>query len=139
VVKAAVKFEGEVKSGGKIKLKPGTGNKGGGPPPQKVSLQDMIARICSEFDISDEEALLIRQVTEEKVGDDAIKSTISANCGNVVYLDETLKDQIDGMIQQRYEELGHLNELIEPKYIDTGAIFDLMAHTVIQYHLGNVA
>ena len=55
-------------SGGTVKLKPGKGKKGAGPPPKKVSVQDMIDEIRAKFDISDEEALYIKQVTEEKVG-----------------------------------------------------------------------
>ena len=55
VVKAAVEFEGEVRSGqGEVKLKKGSGKKGASPPPQKVSVQDMIAEIRKKFQISDE-------------------------------------------------------------------------------------
>ena len=42
VVKAAVEFQGEVRSGGAVKLQPGKGKKGAGPPLRKVSVQDMI-------------------------------------------------------------------------------------------------
>ena len=49
--------------------KPGKGKKGAGPPPSKVSVQDMIDEIRATFDISDEEALYIKQVTEEKAAD----------------------------------------------------------------------
>ena len=69
VVKTTVTYQGEVRSGGKVKLKPGRGGKGPGPPPKKVSVQDMIAEIRAKFDISDEEALYIKQVTEEKAAD----------------------------------------------------------------------
>jgi type I restriction enzyme, R subunit len=139
VVKAAVQFQGEVRTGGRVKLKPGKGNKGDGPPMMKVSVQDVIAQIRASFNISDEEALLIRQVTEEKTGEESIRETVIAHRDNIVYLEETFRDQVDGMIQNRYEELGHLEELADPKYTDGGAIFDIMAHTVIQHHLGNVA
>ena len=72
VVKAAVEYQGEVRSsGGEVKLRPGTGKKGAGPPPKKVSVQDMIDEIRAKFDISDEEALYIKQVTEEKAADPA--------------------------------------------------------------------
>ena len=72
VIKAAVEYQGEVRSGGPVKLKPGNGTKGSGPPPKKVSVQDMITEIRAKFDISDEEALYIKQVTEEKAADPAI-------------------------------------------------------------------
>ena len=69
VIKAAVEYQGEVHSpGGEVKLRPSSGKKGAGPPPAKVSVQDMIDDIRTRFAISDEEALFIRKVTEEKVG-----------------------------------------------------------------------
>lgn len=135
VVKAAVKFKGEVNNGGKVKLKPGKGGNSAGPPVQKVTVQDMIARIRANFSISEEEALLIRQVTEEKTADDAIRETVKTNRSNVVFLEEAFRDQVDKVIQDRYQELGRMEELIDPKYIDQGAIFDIMAVTVIQHHL----
>ncbi|PJB74198.1 MAG: type I restriction endonuclease subunit R, partial [Armatimonadetes bacterium CG_4_9_14_3_um_filter_58_7] len=45
VIKAAVEYQGVESGGGTVKLKPGTGKKGTGPPPKKVSVQDMIAAI----------------------------------------------------------------------------------------------
>ncbi len=39
------------------------------------------------------------------------------------------------LIQDRYSELGRYGELVDPKYADEGAIFDLMAVTVIAHHL----
>jgi type I restriction enzyme R subunit len=135
VVKAAVQFQGEVKGGGTVKLRPGKGGNSAGPPLKKVSVQDMIAQIRAAFDISDEEALLIKQVTDEKAQDEEIKETVLAHRDNVVYLEETFRDRVDGMIQNRYEELSRFNELTDPKYTDQGAIFDIMAVTVIQHHL----
>lgn len=139
VVKAAVQFLGEVKGGGTVKLRPGKGGNGAGPPVKKVSVQDVIAQIRASFDISDEEALLIRQVTEEKTGDEEIRATVHAHRDNVVYLEETFRDRVDGMIQNRYEELSRFDELTDPKYTDQGAIFDIMAVTVIQHHLACAA
>jgi type I restriction enzyme R subunit len=69
VSKAAVEYKGEVRSGGLVKLKPGKGKKGSGTPPKKVSIQEMIAEIQARFDISDGEALYIKEVTEEKAAD----------------------------------------------------------------------
>lgn len=43
VVKAAVKYQGEVHSAGTVKLKPSKGTKTAGPPTKKVSVQDMVA------------------------------------------------------------------------------------------------
>jgi type I restriction enzyme R subunit len=135
VVKAAVQFIGEVRTGGTVKLKPGKGGNSAGPPLKKMSVQDMIAQIRAGFEISDEEALLIRQVTEEKTGDEDIRATVHAHRDNLNYLEATFRDRVDGLIQNRYEELSRFNELTDPKYTDQGAIFDIMAVTVIQHHL----
>ncbi len=135
VVKAAVEFQGEVRSGGEVKLTPRRGKKSAGPPPKKVSVQDMIAEIRAEFDISDEEALYIKQVTEEKAADPVIRQTVHAHREDNVYLDGVYRGQVNGEIQDSYNELARYEELIDPKYTDTGGIFDIMAVTVIRSHL----
>ena len=118
-----------------MKLRPGKGKKGAGPPPKKVSVQDMIDEIRAKFDISDEEALYIKQVTEEKVADPAIRSTVQAHREDRVYLEGAYRGQVNGEIQTAYDERGRYEELADPKYTDTGGIFDIMAITVIQTHL----
>jgi len=136
VVKAAVEFQGEVRStGGEVKLRPGGGKKGLGPPPKKVSVQDMINEIRTRFNISDEEALYIKQVTELKVADPTIRSTVQAHRDDVIYLEGAYRGQVNGEIQDAYNGLARYEELADPKYTDTGGIFDIMAVTVVQSHL----
>jgi type I restriction enzyme R subunit len=140
VVKAAVEYQGEVRSaGGEVKLKLGTGRQGSGPPPKKVSVQDMIDEIRAKFDISDEEALYIKQVTEEKAADPVIRSTVHAHREDRVYLEGAYRGQVNGKIQDTYNGLARYEELADPKYTDTGGIFDIMAVTVIQSHLSIAA
>jgi len=139
VIKAAVEFQGVERSGGPVKLKPGTGKKGSGPPPKKVSVQDMIDEIRAKFDISDEEALYIKQVTEEKAADPTIRSTVHAHREDLVYLEGAYRGQVNGKIQDTYSDLARYEELADPKYTDTGGIFDIMAVTVIQSHLAIAA
>jgi type I restriction enzyme, R subunit len=140
VVKAAVQYQGEVKSsGGEVKLKPGGGKKGAGPPPKKVSVHDMIDQIRARFEISDEEALYIRQVTEEKAADPVIGGTVQAHREDRIYLEVAYRGQVNGEIQNTYEGLGRYKELVDPKYIELGAIFDIMAMTVIHSHLALAA
>ena len=42
-------------------------------------------------------------------------------------------------IQATYDQRGRYEELSDPKYTDTGGIFDIMAVTVIQTHLSFAA
>ncbi len=136
VVKAAVEYQGEVRGGGgEVKLRPGGGKKGVGPPPKKVSVQDMIDEIRAKFDISDEEALYIKQVTEEKAADPAIRGTVQAHRDDQIYLEGAYRGQVNGEIQVTYNDLARFEELADPKYTDTGGIFDIMAVTVIETHL----
>ncbi len=135
VIKAAVEYQGVTTSAGPVKLKPGKGKKGSGPPPKKVSVQDIIDEIRAKFDISDEEALYIKQVTEEKAADPGIRNTVTAHRDDRVYLEGAYRGQVNGEIQTAYDGRGRYEELSDPKYTDTGGIFDIMAVTVIQHHL----
>jgi type I restriction enzyme R subunit len=135
VVKAAVEDLGVVRTGGRVKLKSGKGKKGTGPPPLKVSVQDMISRIQAQHSISDEEALYIREVTEKKAADPAIRDTVVAHQDDERFLNEPYRVQVNGVIQSAYNEMGRYEELADAKYMDVGGIFDIMAVTVIQHHL----
>lgn len=135
VVKAAVQYQGEVHSAGTVKLKPGEGTKTAGPPPKKVSVHDMVAEIKKNFNITDEEALYIKEVTEEKTKDPAIQATVMAHREDRVYLEGPFQGQVNGQIQGAYAERGRYDELGDVKYTDPGAIFDIMANTVIMQNL----
>ena len=137
VIKAAVEYLGVKAGSGTVKMKSGKGKKGSGPPPTKVSVQDMVAEIRNRFNISDEEALYIRQVTEEKAADAVIRSVLTAHRDDSVYLDGAYRGQVNGEIQTAYDHRGRLEELSDPQYTDTGGIFDIMAVTVIQQHLSS--
>jgi type I restriction enzyme R subunit len=138
VVKAAVQYQGTVTSAG-VKVKPGRGSKGAGPPPKKVSVQEMIADIRTKFQITDEEALYIKEVTEEKTKDPVIQATVYAHKEDPVYLEGPFHVQVNGQIQAAYVEHGRYDELGDEKYTDAGAIFDIMAATVIYCNLQEAA
>jgi type I restriction enzyme R subunit len=136
VVKAAVEYLGVVQStGGEVKARPGGGKKGAGPPLKRVSVQNMIDEIRAKFAISDEEALYIKQVTEQKAADPIIRGTVSAHRDDPIYLEGAYRGQVNGEIKVVYNDIGRFEELSDPKYTDTGGIFDIMAVTVIQTNL----
>ncbi len=140
VIKANVEYQGvESGNGGTVKLKSGGEKKGSAPPQVKVSVQDMIAEIQAKYAISDEEALYIKEVTEEKSADLAIQNTVVAHRDDGSYLEGAYRVQVNGQIQAAYGERGLYEELSDLKYTDTGAIFDIMAVTVIRHHLACAA
>lgn len=140
VIKAAVQHLGEIRASATIKVKKISGKKTEGPPLTKVSVQNMIQSIQTKFQISDEEALFIRQITEEKTRDPRIQETVIAHKSDIPYLDDVYKGQVNFQIQEAYAHHDRYDELADPKYIEPGAIFDLMAYTVIHHNLeGNAA
>jgi type I restriction enzyme R subunit len=139
VIKAAVEYQGVTTSTGPVKLRPSKGKTGTGPPPKKVSVQDMIDEIRARYQITDEEALYIKEVTEEKAADPVIRTTVITHRADHVYLDGAYRGQVNGEIQTAYDQRGRYEELADPKYTDTGGIFDIMAVTVIQTHLAFAA
>jgi type I restriction enzyme R subunit len=139
VIKASVQYQGVMESAGTVKIQPGRGKKGAGPVPVKASVQDMIANIQAEYQINDEEALYIKQVTEEKIADPGIRITVQAHRDDRLYLDGPYRGQVNSDIQKSYDARGRYDELADPKYSDIGGIFDIMAVTVIQNHLSLAA
>ena len=95
----------------------------------------MIEQIRQQFPISDEEALYIREVTEEKIHDEGIIATVATHKDDEPYLFGTYSAEVNGAIQDAYERRDRYKELADPKYIDPGAIFDIIALTVIRHGL----
>jgi hypothetical protein len=56
-----------------------------------ISIQDIVAEIRTNFDISDEQALYIREVTEEKTKDRAIQTTVEPHRKEHFYLEGPFK------------------------------------------------
>ncbi len=133
VEKAAVPYEGEIEMpGGLKKPRAKKGGGGGASPVQKISVQDMISRIRQEFDISEDEALHIREVSEEKFEDESIRQTVVIHKTDTAFLETVYKGQINKDIQDAYALRELYESLGDPKYTGKGAIFDIMAFTVIQ-------
>ena len=74
-------------------------------------------------------------MTEEKAADPGIRDTVQSHREDRIYLEGAYRGQVNGEIQETYDGLGRYEELSDPKYTDTGGIFDIMAVTVIQTHL----
>ena len=135
VIKASVQDQGAITAGETRKSKGGKGGSGNGIPPSRVSIDKFIAEIKEKFEITDDEALFIKEVTEEKIADDGIRNTVTSHRDDSNYLEGAYKEQLNRIIKDAYSIRGRYEELIDPKYIDDGAIFDIMAITVINHHV----
>ena len=107
----------------------------GGEPIARVTVAEMIEKVRLRFLISDEEALVIREVLEETTQNEEIQFDVLEHRDNSIYLQDVLKSRVNGTIQTSYVVRDRLDDVADPKYMETGGIFDLMAYTVIQYHL----
>lgn len=135
VVKAAVTGGEEVAiPGGTVKPKKKRKGGGGGAV-KKVTVQDMIDEILQKYHISEEEALYIREVTQEKMEDEDILGTIAEHRDDTAFLDTAYKRDVNYAIQDAYADRGRQTELGDPRYYEPGAIFDIMALVVIQHGL----
>lgn len=132
VVKASVKFQGVRSGNGIVALKPSRKGHGLGVPQKKVSVQEMIDEIREKFQITDEEALFIREVTEQKLQDPDVKDAVARNRDDDEYLFGPYRQQVHVQISDIYQESGHYEEIADDKYSGNGGIFDSMATVVIQ-------
>lgn len=136
VVRASVQEQGERRLEPRSPRPPGPRSPGtGGAPPPQVTIGEMIEKLRQQFQITDDEALVIREVMNEKTQDEAIRSDVVTNKNNEIYLKGPLKTQVNKHVQMAYQSRGRFDEVIDPKYHDAGGIFDLMAYTVIRCHL----
>lgn len=132
VIKASVKFQGVRSGNGIVALKPSRKGHGPGVPQKKVSVQEMIDEIREKFQITDEEALFIREVTEQKLRDPDVKDAVVRNRDDDEYLFGPYRQQVHVQISDIYQESGHYEEIADDKYSGNGGIFDSMATVVIQ-------
>jgi len=134
VIKASVQFEGIVRISGTKKVITRKGKKT--PVPQKkVTIEDVIDSLKEKYKISDGEAIIIREVMEEKTKDENIRQTVTFNRMDRYFLEHEYPKQVNHSIQDSYEMRERYEELGDPKYTDTGAIFDTMALSVIYHDL----
>lgn len=132
VTKASVQFVGVRSGNAQVMLKPSRKGHGPGVPQKKVTVQEMIEEIKEKFHITDEEALFIREVTEQKLRDPDVKDTVDRNKNDDDYLFGTYRKQVHNQISDVYLEHGRYEEVADAKYQDDGAIFDSMAAVIIQ-------
>ncbi|MDP3589632.1 MAG: hypothetical protein Q8R54_03740, partial [Methylobacter sp.] len=137
LIKANVKYKGITENQPGAIKEPRVGG-GGNPLPNpvvKASIQSTIDDIKERYTISDDEALIIREVCEEKQADEIILLTTQLNRNSPRFLNDVHKQDIRRSIEEAYSQRGHHNEIYEEKYTDNGAIFDMMAHSVLDYGL----
>jgi type I restriction enzyme R subunit len=113
-----------------------TGQSGSGPT--RSTIEMAIASITEKYPISDEEALVIKEICMEVSNDYDIKGKIITNRDNENYLVTSARPRVRKEVTQGYIKREMIDKLEEPIYKDKGGIISLMWRTIINSILGTV-
>ena len=136
--KANVEYKGIKELTGETKKRKPKGGGGGGTPPPKATLTDMIGSLKEKFPISDEEAIIIKEVCEEKLEDEEIINTIHNNQDDLDYLHTYFSSELRESIVDSYVARDLEDRIMDSLYDDKGAILDAMTGMVINHELFNI-
>lgn len=138
LTKANVISHGEKKFVPK-KPKTRTGGSGGNTtPPPKGTVSSMLKDLKEQYQISDQEAIIIREICEEKLHDESITTIIHNNQDDEDYLRFYFSDELRVSIVESYENRGLDERVMEEIYDAKGAILDTMTGTIISQELFNI-
>ena len=140
VSKGAVILQGEITNPQKGVKEPRPSKEGGPGGGAKnlptTTIEAAIAELEERFNISKEDAIVIREVCEEVSSQKDIKMRITANYTDTLFLDRyepTVKKQV----VDEYEERDLWVQLDDPLYNDDGGIFSIMSKSIIQSVISN--
>ena len=130
VSKGAVIHKGET-TNPNTKPKTPSGGRSGGNGIPKTTIQQAIDLIEQTYQISKENALIIREVCEEVSEKEEIKTTVLNNRQDSLFL-ENYEPTVRIEITSRFIKRELWNEIDDPIYNDKGGIFTIMSKTVIE-------
>lgn len=132
--KGAVKFQGtktNLTVAGKQKKKTGLKIGKGGHEISRTTIESAIKEIKEKFQISEEDAILIKEIVEEVSETTTTKETVIANKNNDVYLKTSAEPRVQSEIKDEYIKRDLWDKLDDPIYIQKGGIISLIGKTVI--------
>jgi len=134
LTKGAVRYEGQKKNPTTAAEPKATGTRTGvgGQEPPRSTIEAALKGIKEKFNISDEEALVIREICTEVSNQYELKERIIANRENEDYLKQTARPKVRSEITDAYLRRDLWQKLEDPIYIDRGGIISLMGRSVIE-------
>lgn len=141
LVKGAVRFEGVSTNISVVKDPKKTGSKTtkGGREMPRTTIETAIEEIKNRFQISDEEAILIKEICEEVTETTPIKDKVIDNQDNENYIKNSAEPDLQKEVRGKYIERDMMGKLENPIYVDTGGIISLMGKTIIDNLIKNSA
>lgn len=104
----------------------------GGSEPPRTTIEQALQGIKQRFTITDEEALVIREICTEVSNHYEIKERIIANRENEDYLKQTARPRVRTEITGAYLKRDLWQKLEDPMYTDRGGVISLMGRAVIE-------
>ncbi len=132
--KGAVKYHGNrtnlnvVRETTRTGLKEGKGGNG----PLRTTIEEALRSIEEKYPISEEEAIIIREICEEISSRYDIKQRIINNRENMAYLKTTAEPKVKGEVKNGYIQRGRYDIFEKPIYTDRGGIISLMGKAIIK-------
>ncbi len=131
--KGAVKYKGESKNPHPAKdpKKAGLRIGAGGQSPPRSTIEATIASITERFPISNEDALVIKEICIEVSNNYEIKDKVLTNRDNQIYLKTSARPRINQEVKNSYITRDLIEKLDDPIYRDKGGIITLMGRTIM--------
>ncbi len=138
LTKGAVKFHGTKANIRKVKEPKRTGvNLGsGGQAPPRTTIEEALAVIEQKYQISKEDAIVIKEICDEVSKRYEIKQKITENRHNEQYLKNNAEPKVKAEVKEEYMNRELWEKLEDPIYIQRGGIISLMGKTIIKTILG---
>lgn len=134
LTKGAVRYEGPKYNSAKAAEPKRTGLRTGaeGTEPPRTTIDQALMGIQQKFTISDDEALVIREICVEVSNNYEVKERIIANRENEDYLKQTARPKVREEITGAYLRRDLWQKLEDPMYVEKGGIISLMGRAVIE-------
>ncbi len=132
--KAAVKLKGNKVNFGSVKssTKIGLSITKGGNEVTKSTIEQALEDIKEKYDISNEDAIVIKEICKTVSENNEIKNRLSQNKNNKSFIYNYEKDKVVPSIKNEYENRDMWDKLENPIYIENGGIISLMGKSIIK-------
>lgn len=134
LTKGAVRYQGSRSNPTKAAEPRPTGPRPGATAtePPRTTIEQALKGIKERFAISDDEALVIREICTEVSNKYEVKERIIENRENEDYLKQTARPKVRSEITNAYLRRDLWQKLEDPIYTDRGGIISLMGRAVIE-------
>lgn len=112
---------------------------GSGEGPVRSTIEAAVAQLTEKFPISDQEALVIREICKEVSQNYEIREKVVANKHNEIYLKTSARPRISKEVKKGYIKRNLTDKLEEDVYKGQGGIIYLMGRTIIESILGRAS